>query len=394
LEFKSCSEIDLEESPIVVLGCGHFFTGETLDDLVGLEEVYTVDKEGNFDGLKDISGSLSRNVPFCPDCKRPIRQFATKRYNRLINRAVMDEICKRFLITGRETLNELEQRLQTEEDQLGTTRADHLLSGSVEILPQKGRYKELEELRKIGRGLAKKMGEDHQPINVLIDTIATSRSRVTGNPFSITRQMEALKLSPPAPDRQIILGAQLVAIKSQEVQLQDAIGILKQWRDEDPEDDVLILKWLEEQRLPSMNKFFDACHQLIQLAKDGNLVRTAVAATLAFARVTQLFTWSVQRNEEGEVSGFQTTDFATVQERTDTARDLLYDALDHCYRVENSDALRERVEVMLQLFQTRYNEVTPEELASIKSAMVSGVNGMATNSGHWYRCANGHPVSI
>lgn len=86
LEFLSYAEVDLDESPVVVLSCGHFFTGETLDGLVGLDEVYTRDREGSFCGLKDIAGSLSTKVPFCPDCKRPIRQFATKRYNRLINR--------------------------------------------------------------------------------------------------------------------------------------------------------------------------------------------------------------------------------------------------------------------------------------------------------------------
>ncbi|CRL28667.1 unnamed protein product [Penicillium camemberti] len=42
----------------------------------------------------------------------------------------------------------------------------------------------------------------------------------------------------------------------------------------------------------------------------------------------------------------------------------------------------------------RYEEVTPEELASIKIAMVGGRGGMATNSGHWYNCTNGHPFAI
>ncbi|KAJ5685605.1 hypothetical protein N7536_008224 [Penicillium majusculum] len=42
----------------------------------------------------------------------------------------------------------------------------------------------------------------------------------------------------------------------------------------------------------------------------------------------------------------------------------------------------------------RYEEVTPEELAYIKIAMVGGRGGMATNSGHWYNCINGHPFAI
>ena len=46
------AEIDLNESPIVVLRCGHFFTTETLDGLVSLKDVYSVDaKTGAFTGL-------------------------------------------------------------------------------------------------------------------------------------------------------------------------------------------------------------------------------------------------------------------------------------------------------------------------------------------------------
>ena len=382
MEFKTYVEIDLEESPIVVLGCGHFFTGETLDGLVGLGEVYTVDKEGKFDGLKDVSGSLSRNVPFCA-CKRPIRQFATKRYNRLINRAVMDEICKRFLITGHEILDDLETRLSTEEDKLEDDRDNR-----DEVPPMKGRYKELEALQRYCKGLARRMGEDHQPTKVLIDAIATSRSKTTGDPLSITRQMEALKLAPPAPDSQIVLGAQLVEIQSQELRLQDAISIIRQLG-----QTLIVKQWLKEQRLPSMPKFLDTCKRFIEQAKQSNLPRNVVAATLAFARVSQLFVWHAQSHEQGQVPKSEEKEFANVEQRTNTARELLEDALNQCSRFEESEELQECVEEMLELFQTRYNRVTPEELASIKTAMVSGRGGFSSHSGHWYRCVNGHPVS-
>ncbi|KIL87971.1 hypothetical protein FAVG1_08853 [Fusarium avenaceum] len=391
LEFKSYAEADLEESPIVVLGCGHFFTGETLDGLVGLDEVYTRDKGGNFSGLKDISGSLSRNVPFCPDCKRPIRQFATKRYNRLINRAVMDEICKRFLITGREILGTLEQKLQALETKLDSTRASHSFRNGVGVLPSK-RYEELKKLRDVGRGLAKKMSEEHQPMKLLIDAIAKSRSKTTGDPLSITRQMEALKLSSPAPDNQIILGAHLVVIKSQEIQLQDAIALMKEWRSKT--DGTMVQEWLKEQALPSMVKFLKTCEDLIRLAKDANLPRTVVAATLSFAKVSQLFAWRVQTAQGTKVSKSEEKSFEAGEERTNTGRELLKEALHQCSRVANSEDLKERVQAMIILFELQYHEVTPEELASIKSAMVSGRGGIATHSGHWYYCENNHPFAI
>lgn len=57
-------------------------------------------------------------------------------------------------------------------------------------------------------------------------------------------------------------------------------------------------------------------------------------------------------------------------------------------------ALRDAVRATTRLYEgPRYEEVTPDELAAIKTAMVSGSGGIATHSGHWYNCRNGHPVS-
>lgn len=65
-----------------------------------------------------------------------------------------------------------------------------------------------------------------------------------------------------------------------------------------------------------------------------------------------------------------------------------------CDELGNCEELREKIEKMNRLSEgPRYEEVTPEELAYIKIAMVGGRGGMATNSGHWYNCINGHPVS-
>ena len=105
---KTYREINPDAEPIVVLGCGHFFTAETLDGLMGMGEVYLMDGNGEFTGLKDVSAELSRSIPRCPDCQCPVRQHATQRYNRMINRAVIDEMSKRFLVNGQDELQVLE----------------------------------------------------------------------------------------------------------------------------------------------------------------------------------------------------------------------------------------------------------------------------------------------
>ena len=107
---KSYGEIDPDEALIVVLGCGHFFTAETLDGLMGMREVYMVDGYGEFIGLKDVFAELAQLIPRCPDCQCPVKQHATQRYNRTINKAVINKMSKRFLVSGQNELRVLKQQ--------------------------------------------------------------------------------------------------------------------------------------------------------------------------------------------------------------------------------------------------------------------------------------------
>ena len=70
---KSYGEIDLGETPIVVLRCCYFFIAETLDGHMGMAEVYEQDARGEFTRLQDISAVLARAVLRCPDCQYPVR---------------------------------------------------------------------------------------------------------------------------------------------------------------------------------------------------------------------------------------------------------------------------------------------------------------------------------
>lgn len=203
--------------------------------------------------------------------------------------------------------------------------------------------------------------------------------------------MEALSLSPPASDSQIVLGADLLVIKALEIKLKDFITFLKNWKDTAGGD--LLRGWIKEQTIPSMPKVLRSCEKLIEQAQQAKLPRIVVAATLAFARVSQLLAWRSQAADKSSVQKSEEKNTEAVEDQMNTARQLLHKALEHCSQLGNSDEMKERVQAMLGLFEPRYEEVTPEELASIKSAMVSGRGGIATHSGHWYRCVNGHPVS-
>ncbi|KAH9907356.1 hypothetical protein F4778DRAFT_768940 [Xylariomycetidae sp. FL2044] len=314
LEFKTYSEIDVGESPIVVLGCGHFFTGETLDGMVGMADVYSLDGNGEYNGLQDLSTvPMANGIPSCPDCKRPIRQFATRRYNRVINRAVMDETSKRFIATGRNDLRRLEARLKTIEDNLDSTRQAARGSGGAQgaegNASLRQRYVEALKLAKDAQSLKEQMETTHQPTKKLLDAIVTSRRSVaTADQDPLVARMGQLRIAAalPAFDKRITLAAWLVRIKVRETMLRD---------------------------------IFD----LIEKLDMKGILGVSTAPYLATLAVV----------------------------------------------------LRESVQVTMRLYEgPRYEVVTPEELAAIKTAMVSGAGGIATHSGHWYNCANGHPFAI
>ncbi|KLU92338.1 hypothetical protein MAPG_11284 [Magnaporthiopsis poae ATCC 64411] len=161
LELKDYRDINLDETPIVVLGCNHFFTAESLDGSVNMNEVYAGDPlTGHYTGLRESPANLS--VPCCPDCKQPIRQFATKRYGRAINQAVMDEISSKFHVNGLRKLAELESRMQDVADALRNSRLGrHPLMWRLRS--DEAVYSEAENLGRDIRQFCRKISAEQQP---------------------------------------------------------------------------------------------------------------------------------------------------------------------------------------------------------------------------------------
>lgn len=183
----------------------------------------------------------------------------------------------------------------------------------------------------------------------------------------------------------------MISIKAREFVLRDKFRLLNS--NTKIEEPILVVQ-LNKLTIP----FLEDCQDLIIQAKDGSLSRIVITATLSFAKISQLFGWyhlthppptNGKPGQRGKSTGLESRD-----NRRNTAREFLADALHLCDELGNCEELREKIEEMNRLSEgPRYEEVTPEELAPIKIAMVGGRGGMATNSGHWYNCTNGHPVS-
>ncbi|MCJ1311346.1 hypothetical protein MMC25_005017 [Agyrium rufum] len=332
---KSYEEIDVDETPIVVLGCGHFFTAESLDGILGMSEVYEIDGYGEFIGLKDVVGTLAQLIPSCPDCKCPVRQFATQRYNRVINRAVIDDMSKRFLTTGRDELRELEQQVVTLERSLGTTRE--------------------EIIRPI-----------RQARTHLHDATVHAARKAAAATTIVDARLANTSITDAAPvlprDRRVSMGGRMVQIKTEFFILDEKFIV---------DQALKSISAMSSNKIPGgapgllVVPFFQSCKSFIEECQVENLPKLVVEALLFYASISRSFESFCH---SGEMS--------LEKAATHTAM---------------ASSFEESIRLMKKAW---YEEVTAEEISAIKAAMVSGSQGIASHSGHWYNCKNGHPFAI
>jgi hypothetical protein len=399
LEMKTYNEIDPDETPIVVVGCGHFFTAETLDGHIGMGEVYAIDGYGEYTGLKDTA-ELARAIPRCPDCQGPVRQHTTHRYNRVINRAVIDEMSKRFIVSGHNELQALEKKTDELEKELDTTLGTiipsigHLgrtfLSGYTppSLVRTNNALKKRDEtckhLQKAIESFRDKIANTHKPAQKLHDaTIRAIRD------MPVNGLMGCLAIAGDIPivphDRQIAFAGRMVQIKADSVILSDSFRIVHGLELSAQDEPLYVLI-----KVPNPSQlarpFFEVCENFITDCLTERLWKLRVEGILSYARIVGLYESHCRSHR---------IDVENASKHRNIARDFLEEArTNYACGFRDADILLNAVEEMIALFKKEwYEKVTIEEMAAIKAAMVSGPGGLATHSGHWYNCANGHPVS-
>lgn len=399
-------DIDLNESPIVVLRYGHFWTIETLDGHVGLKDVYDMDpRTRRFISLID-DRELQAVVPKCPGgCGVPIQQYATQRYNRLINSAVIAEQCRRFIAIGLQEMQKLEGRIDGLRDDLDGSRkkliaslndkaqpqamVQHLSDHTVQNLEKtiRDRCTDSAKLVNTIKAFQKRSSAQHQPGNKLHNAIIHSANQTA----SLDTAMANLSLDAPPTtpkphlDLRISLGGRLLELKVVCLTLEYKFGCTRIAQEKLPASTSLVKIFGG----PPANQVFQAmslCRKLITDCINGNLPKLAVETILYYARIAQL---------SGSSGIAQDGDRTKALEYRDTAKTLLEEAEKLCNNAfRDRDTLLQAVDHYKKLLDKEfYEEVSAEELKAIKQAMVTGRGGISTHSGHWYNCANGHPVS-
>ena len=399
LEMKTYEEIDPDEASIVILGCGHFFTAETLDGLVGMSEVYLMDGNGEYTDLKDVSAELSQSIPRCPDCQCPIRQHATQRYNRVINRAVIDEMSKRFLVNGQDELRLLEQQTEEFEQNLESTRVEvlnlmreptvtfsiHPARPSVWKVEKelKERHDKFRELHRAIQSFCKKFADRHQPTQKLHDaTVHALRHRSTNEMMATLSLTDAVP--PVSRDRRVTCRAKMAQIRVEHVVLTDKFSLVQALKATTATASI---------KIPGGNPghlakpFFDTCIKFVDECFLENLPKLGVEASLYYAGIARPYESYCRSNK---------VDLDKASENMKIAKEVLEKAKEKCAQgFENADNMLKAIDESMKLLGKEwYEEVTAEEIAAIKTAMVRGSTGIATHTGHWYNCANGHPVKF
>ena len=399
LEMKTFSEIDVNETPIVVLGCGHFFTAETLDGHMGMAEVYAQDAYGVYTGLQDVSAMLAGPVPRCPDCQCPVRQYGTNRFNRVINRAVIDEMSKRFLTSGKDELQRLGGEVFELDQYLEKSRNDivhslrqasaHMtgratLAKTLEVTKMLNeRHNSARKLEKDIKACCRKFADKNQPVQKLHEATLTAARRKP-----IERLMTNLSvndaISAVPRDRRVTLGGRAMQAHAECIILTDSLCTALALNSEPAGSSFKVPGGPPEKLAKPL---FKSCRTFIDECGVENLPKLGVEARLYFARMAHSYE-----------SYCRSTKINVTQASTyvKDAKALLEDAEELCKRpFENAEGLRRAVQESVKLLGREwYEDVTAEELAAVKAAMVSGPQGINTHSGHWYNCANGHPVSF
>ena len=396
------AEIDLDQSPIVVLGCGHFFTAETLDGVVGLKDVYSVDaKTDAFTGLIE-DAELSASIPKCPKCREPVKQYVTQRYNRLINRAVIDEMSKRFIVNGQQDLQQLEGQLMEVRKDLERSRMSVVSDKPVQLRGQEAheftmqsindeinnRARDTIQLLNAVKAFQLRMDTRHQPTYKLHQ--ATVHSMARSEPLDVELARLTIDSSEKSAkrdrDQRITLGGGLLEIKVRCLVLEENFEIMRTV-DQKHFQSTLPLKFPSGSPVAKTDRFLKDTKRLIDDCIRESLPKLAVEATLHYARIAQFF---------GSAQSGKNNDRARAMNYRNTAKVLLAKADTLCESsFSGRDNLRQAVVAASKMLSKEFYEaVSKEELESIKKAMVSGRGGIATHSGHWYKCVNGHPVSF
>ncbi|PWW74664.1 hypothetical protein C7212DRAFT_358855 [Tuber magnatum] len=411
--FETYRNINLDEDPVIIPQCGHFYTLDTYDNLMDLKRVYRFDRFDKIIGPRPLDGSDEPpdgdsekerlKIKNCPDCRAPLRDI--HRYNRIVKSASLDEATRRFCISSHVELTELFTEVSDAEDLGEANRRDFLQA--LKTRPASGpasMAQFLADRASRNTGLAKRLRayvsrvkEEEQPYGKVRQLVLNAeRRKGTQSNFVIDRSMVQLGFR---------LKGQLLFFQLRWADLWD--------RHEVSADPALPEHLRNAHRrglLEQLEKMRMECGTLVTDCQNSKMEKQECEARIYQAQFFALYRRRLTGESQARSLEARMANLGLGQAERPPLRELVLQdvgpksleetrqSLDHCEDLCRKlpgtvGPLRDRVDQARRLLNgvtVFYTPVSTEEKRLVHLAM----SAEFSSTGRWYTCPNGHPFTI
>ncbi|RDA86075.1 hypothetical protein CP532_1289 [Ophiocordyceps camponoti-leonardi (nom. inval.)] len=399
IEMKEYREIDLDEEPCIFPHCGHFLTVTSMDGQMELSGYYDLDERGSPRRISRPSEPLvlgGKAIQVCGTCRGSLRSIA--RYGRIVRRALLDEATKKFITWSGSQHQSLAEKLGEQAELLSNkpvpTRCE-TASGSKEGdsscfakprlrqlwqlagLVGHQRYNSIIGLWRTLYKYAATVRREEQPFQRVADLVRhANRLHQTRNEFVYDESVVQVKGS---------LSAETLLLECELVVYSDFVQLRKR------------APWNQLEMKTDLSAQFKACQDVIQLASSTHHPKEEARAHIFAARLCGLCL-ALDSYPQAMVA-FRVSPQSETETISEHARDV---GLRHVHRaralLDKFPSVAATAAALVQgvnaaeatLRDGVYRPVTAEELQAVSGAMAAEFRG----TGHWYRCANGHPFTV
>ncbi len=391
------AEVDLDMEPCIIPSCGHIMTIESMDGHMGMSDHYIFAPDRSIADHKASSDPFTADLKGCPMCRAPLRDI--NRYGRIVRRGLLDESTKKFITWSNMQFFPLTERMHTEERLLSGqeiendaprqrssglhrktiataavrsihlqgSRADQVIA-ILNLGPEtRKRYNSIRLLRKDISGFLRQVSETEQPFGRIYEMVTDLRRR-----RSLASTMEYPSNVLQVRNR---LLATVLAIRCDFAILFDFLTFKRKVATRGLQ---LSGDWTTAELHLDFGANRKECENMIMEALARNQPMHEVEGRLYFARFTAL--------ERSNGEGTSTELLTEAEAHLGHARHVC-----EAHPGETAGMLSEITSVETMLHDgVFYSNVTTEEKRAIYAAMAREFQ----TTGHWYRCANGHPFTI
>ncbi|KAF2671812.1 hypothetical protein BT63DRAFT_180528 [Microthyrium microscopicum] len=381
IEHGTYREINLEESPVIVAPCGHLYTVQTLDGWMEMSTHYEV--EGH-----NIKAILATSTPFsvkemkaCMYCRGFLGTI--NRYSRILRRAFLDEVTKKFISDSNSKLAGFMERYYDEQDNLAKTPSAAgsditayvrpYLSGPIVLqgLPDQ----QMNRLRKFGARrhadmlklhgelwrFKKQVSVDEQPFKRVHDRVETLRAQ--------GGTVDELKMQPELIQTGMEVKVHALLVRCELFLIQDTLEVRKEGPAHPLMGDISV----------NLKRNVEGCEKLIAAAQNAFMPLQLTEGHIFAAQYIALWMSYVENDKRNELRG--------------QGEKHITEAEEAMKKISGSTSgLREMIDAVNIALNggVFYQPVTSDEMRAVYQAMRTEFLG----TGHWYTCVNGHPFTV